>query len=142
MLLAVTGEMVCGTDFCSYWHNWGSSAGYGFCGSIINTSGEIIYVRVTAEGMMYITNPPEEVMHVFRARVYYQVVYLLALDFLENSSVWLWVCLPEVYFHISVARRTYQLPQFDQTCNMQIRAILRQFKEQELLNQESYFSES
>jgi hypothetical protein len=64
------------------------------------------------------TNPSKEVMHMFRSCVYNHVAYLLAFDFLQHGSVRLRVCLSEVYFNISVARRSHELPKLDETCEM------------------------
>ena len=65
------------------------------------------------------TNPSKEKMHVLWSRVDDHVLYLLAFDFLEHGSVGLRVCLSEVHLEISVARRSHELPQFDETCEMQ-----------------------
>jgi hypothetical protein len=62
-------------------------------------------------------------MHVFRACVYYHVVYLLAFDFLQHGSVRLRVCLSEVHLNISVARKPHELPQLDETCELKKRDL-------------------
>ena len=64
------------------------------------------------------TNPSKKVMHMFRPCVDYHVAYLLAFDFLQHGSVGLRVGLSEVHFDISVARRSNQLSQLDETCEM------------------------
>jgi hypothetical protein len=64
------------------------------------------------------TNPSKEVMHMFRACVYYHVAYLFAFDFLQHGSVRFRIRLSKVHFNISVARRSHELPQLDETCKM------------------------
>jgi hypothetical protein len=54
----------------------------------------------------------------FRARVYYHVAYLLGFDFLQHGSVGLRVRLSEMHFNVSVARRSHELPQLDETCEV------------------------
>lgn len=63
------------------------------------------------------SHPFKKVLHVWGFSINDDVIYLLALDFLENSSITFWIGLAKVNFQIPIVRRPNQFPKFYETCN-------------------------
>jgi hypothetical protein len=103
--------------------------GSGQAASLLSLQKKYVSVKFGAAEMLLGTDPPEEEMHVLRTRVDHHIVYVLALDFLEDCSIGVWICLSEVHLHVFVARRPHKFSQLDETCKMQKCACLTCCKE-------------